>query len=164
MAIKISNLDAISETLKQRDFYFNDLHLDIKSDGSYSTVFQQPTPGNDIEMDYDESAIKNSIQNLFNTRPGQRFLFPTYGLDLHVYLFEAVTEELGQIIGEKIVKSIETFEPRVTVASCIVVAKPEEHEYEITLIVQIPAFNSIATINSTLDIKSKSFVFVNKNY
>lgn len=160
MAIKLSNLDKISNQYKQKDFIFNDLHLDIKNDGFYSTVFHRKTNGNDISMDYDESAIRNSLRNLFNTKPGQRFLFPLYGLDLNVYLFEAISEGNGRIIGERIVKCVADFEPRVTVEECLVETNPDENQYDITLMVRVPIFNTTASINTVLDIKSQSFIFL----
>lgn len=159
MAIKIPNLDQISAQYSQKDYYYKDLHLDITKSGNYSTVLQKKIEGNDVEVDYDESAIKNSLRNLFNTKPGQRFLFPRYGLDLYQYLFESVNESVGRSIGERIVQSIRDFEPRVTLKNCTVVAKPDDNEYDITIIVEIPILNTTASINSTLDIKTQSFIF-----
>ena len=160
MAIKISNLSKISKELELKPFYFSDLHLDIESNGGYSRVLEKHIEGNDITMDYDESAIKNSLKNLFNTKPGQRFLFPEYGLDLNMYLFERVSADLGQLIGERITNAVKKFEPRVKVLQCVVIPVPDEYLYDITLMIGIPAFNSIASINSNLDIRSKSFIFV----
>ena len=121
---------------------------------------QQKIEGNDLQVDYDEIAIKNSLKNLFNTKPGQRFLFPLYGLDLNQFLFEGVNEINGQMIGEKIVRSIELYEPRVRLRQCKVVAKPDDNEYDITIIVEIPIINSTASINTRLDIKNQSFIFL----
>ena len=160
MAIKISNLQQISEQYKRKDYYYKDLHLDITKSGNYSTALQRKIEGNDIEVDYDESAIKNSIRNLFNTKPGQRFLFPLYGLDLSQFLFEACTEFNGQMIGEKIVRSIEIFEPRVNLRQCNVVAMPDDNQYDITLILEIPILNTTTSINTALDVKNKSFIFL----
>lgn len=160
MAIKISNLNAISEQYKQKDYYYKDLHLDFEVSNHYSPALEASVYKNDIVVSYDENAIKNSLKNLFNTKPGQRFLFPLYGLDLNQYLFEAVTEDLGQIIGERIVTAIGDFEPRVIVQSCNVIAVPDDNLYEITLVVEIPIFNSVASINSILDTKQQSFIFV----
>ena len=160
MAIKISNLSKISKELELKPFYFSDLHLDIESNGGYSRVLEKHIEGNDITMDYDESAIKNSLKNLFNTKPGQRFLFPEYGLDLNMYLFERVSADLGQLIGERITNAVKKFEPRVKVLQCVVIPVPDEYLYDITLMIGIPAFNSIASININLDIRSKSFIFV----
>ena len=160
MAIKISNLQQISDQYKQKAYYYKDLHLDFEKDGVFSMFLNKKTEGNDLNVDYDESAIKNSLRNLFNTKPGQRFLFPLYGLDLYQYLFEAVSEFNGQLIGEKIVTSIENFEPRVRLRECNVVAIPEENQYDITIIIEIPIFNSLATLNTVLDVKTQTFIFV----
>jgi phage baseplate assembly protein W len=161
MAIKIANLEQIADQFKQKNYAFKDLHLDFEKSTQYNFSFKQKIEGNDIAVDYDESAIRNSLRNLFNTRPGQRFLFPLYGLDLYQYLFETVSKENGQIIGERIVTSIENFEPRVRVQNCNVVAKPDDNQYDVTIIVQIPLFNTIQSINTTLDVKSQSFIFLN---
>ena len=160
MAIKISNLQQISDQYKQKAYYYKDLHLDFEKSGEFNTTLNKKIEGNDIKVDFDESAIRNSLKNLFNTKPGQRFLFPLYGLDLYQYLFEAVNEFNGQLIGEKIVTSIENFEPRVTVRECNVVAMPDDNQYDITIIVEIPIINSLASINTALDVKTQSFIFI----
>ena len=160
MAIKISNLQQISDQYKQKAYYYKDLHLDFEKSGEFNTTLNRKIEGNDLKVDFDETAIRNSLKNLFNTKPGQRFLFPLYGLDLHQYLFEAVSEFNGQLIGEKIVTSIENFEPRVSVVECNVVAMPDDNQYDITIIVSIPIFNSVASINTILDTKNQSFVFI----
>jgi phage baseplate assembly protein W len=160
MAIKIANLEQIADQFKQKNHAFKDLHLDFGKTTQYNSTLKQRVEGNDIAVDYDENAIRNSLRNLFNTRPGQRFLFPLYGLDLYQYLFEAVSKENGQIIGERIVTSIENFEPRVRVQKCNVVAMPDDNQYDVTIIIQIPLFNTIQSINTTLDVKTQSFIFV----
>jgi phage baseplate assembly protein W len=160
MAIKISNLQQISDQYKQKDYYYKDLHLDFEKSSNFSTSLNRKIEGNDVKIDFDESAIRNSLRNLFNTKPGQRFLFPLYGLDLYQFLFEAVSEFNGQLIGEKIVTSIENFEPRVSVVECNIIAKPDDNEYDITIVVKIPILNSVASINTLLDIKNQSFIFL----
>lgn len=160
MAIKISSLEQISEQYNQAQYYYTDLHLDLTKSGNFSTALNKKIEGNDVQIDYDESAIKNSLRNLFNTKPGQRFLFPLYGLDLNQYLFEAVSEFNGQIIGEKIVTAIKNFEPRVTLRNCNVIAMPDDNQYDITIIVEIPILNTVASINTVLDTKNQSFVFL----
>lgn len=160
MAIKISNLEQISQRYAQQAYAYKDLHLDFEKSGEYNTALQQKIDGNDIKVDYDESAVLNSLKNLLNTRPGQRFLFPLYGLDLNQYLFEAVTEDNGLIIGERIVAGIDNFEPRVNLRQCDVIAMPDDNQYDITIIVDIPIFNTSSSINTTLDTKTQTFIFV----
>lgn len=97
---------------------------------------------------------------MFNTRPGQRFLFPKYGLDLYQYLFEPISESIGQSIGERIVRAVELYEPRIKIRNCYVKCLSEDNQYDITLIVEFPTFNTTASINTTLDIQNQSFIFV----
>ena len=160
MAIKISNLEAISKQYEQKTHVFKDLHLDFEKSFEFNTTLNKRIEGNDIRVDYDEKAIRNSLLNLFNTKPGQRFLFPLYGLDLNQFLFEAVSEENGQIIGEKIVTSIEKYEPRVRLQRCSVVAMPDDNQYDITIMITIPILNTTTSINTTLDVKTQSFIFL----
>lgn len=160
MAIKISNLQRLSDQYETRNFVYSDLHLDFKRDETYSQEIEGTLQKNDTKMDYDESAVRNSIKNLFNTKPGQRFLFPNYGLDLHQFLFEPVSFDIGQLIGERIARAIELFEPRVKLRACNVVCLPEDNQYDITLVVEFPVFNTKASINSKLDMRTQSFIFV----
>lgn len=160
MAIKITGLQEFSDQYKIKNFVYSDLHLDVSYGGMYSEEIKERIKKNDVVIDYDESAIRNSIRNLFNTKPGQRFLFPNYGLDLYQFVFEPVSPHIGQQIGDKIVKSIETFEPRVRVQSCKVNCLYEENQYDVTIIVEFPVFNTVFSINSQLDTRNQSFIFV----
>lgn len=158
MAIKIQNLEELANSTTR--FVYSDLHLDLLYTKNYSEDIQNRIQTNDLAADVDESAIRNSIRNLFNTKPGQRFLFPEYGLDLYQYVFEPITEHIAQIIGEKIVNKIEMYEPRVKVKNCYVKCLQDENQYDITLIVGFPTFNSNISINSLLDLRKESFIFV----
>ncbi len=162
VAIKITNLERVSKALETTKYVFQDLHLDFQKKQEFSPLIQQNIAGNDIAVDYNEDCIRNSILNLFNTRPGQRFLFPRYGLSLHQYLFEAITSENGEMIGEAIVRAVTQFETRAIVKQCRVVPKPKDNEYLITLFLHIPLFNTTTSINSSLDIKSQTFTFIEK--
>ena len=159
MAIKIANLEQISAKFKTDDFLYKDLHLDFKKNDFIIKQTNTVIKKNDVVVDYDKNAIKNSLKNLFNTKPGQRFLFPYYGLDLYQFVFEPISESNAQLIGEKIVKTIEAFEQRVVVRQCNIKAKPDDNEYDITIVVEFPVFNTIVSLNSTLDTRTQSFIF-----
>jgi phage baseplate assembly protein W len=160
VAIKISNLKSISDDYASRQYFYNDLHLDFTFQQNYSPALGTRPTMNDIKMSYDESAIRNSLQNLFNTRPGQRFLFPNYGLDLNEFVFESATEDNARLIGEKIANAIYNYEPRVTLKRCIVIPDPDNNVFDVTVIVEIPLFSTELTINTNLDNRTKSFVFI----
>jgi phage baseplate assembly protein W len=159
VAIRIGKLDTIVNQYSRKEYAFKDLHLDFTKTGNYDPVLQKKINENDIQVDYDSNAIKNSLRNLFNTRPGQRFLFPEYGLNLDRYLFEAITDENAETIGETIVRAVEQYEPRVSLELCTVIPKPDENQYDISIIIGIPLFNTTATINSLLNVKTQTFVF-----
>lgn len=162
MAIKITNLEKIAE-FTNKPYIFQDLHLDFKKKGEYSPLLQKKIDGNDLYVDYDEDCIKNSLLNLFNTRPGQRFLFPRYGLPLYQFLFEAITSENAEVIGETIVRAINQFEPRVVVKQCKVIPKEDDNEYNIFLFLHVPMYSTTVSLNTNLDVKTQEFTFLEKS-
>ena len=161
VAIRLTNLERISNQYVEKKYVYQDLRLDIIRSGVFNKALNRNIEGNDVKVDYDEGAVKNSIINLFNTKPGQRFLFPLFGLDLTPFLFEAITDENGRAIGEKIVTTINKYEPRVIVQKCQIIPKPEQNEYEINLFLVVPIFNASLNINTFLDVKTKTFTFIN---
>jgi len=161
VAIALPNLQKIADQLNANSpTIYTDLHLDFAVDGVYNTNLNYTVLGNDLKADYDEKAIKNSLMNLFNTKPGQRFLFPLYGLDLNQFLFEAITPMNAQLIGEKIINNIDRFEPRVNTLNVNVVADEDNNRYDITIVVKIPVFNTVTSINTVLDTKTQSFIYL----
>lgn len=160
MAIKIPGLAQIKEAIVDEQHFFKDLHLDFEKSSVFNFAFNKKIETNDVKIDYDELAIKNSLRNIFNTKPGQRFLFPLFGLDLYQFLFTPITPSNGEIIGEKIIRAIEEYEPRVYVNNCLVEADPENNKYEITLIVEMPDLKKSIPIYTDLDLKAQSFIFI----
>jgi phage baseplate assembly protein W len=89
----------------------------------------------------DELAIKNSLFNLFKTMKGQKLFNPNYGLSLYQHIFEPISEMRGKMIGDDILRGIETYEPRVEVIRITVQPIIDDHEYRITLIIRIPVLS-----------------------
>lgn len=161
MAVKIPNLKRIADELTSRDYLYKDLHLDFAKDYNYDKTSHTKTDTNDIQVDYDFKAVVNSIYNLFNTKPGQRFLFPEYGLDLYQFLFEPVTRVNAQSIGERIVHSVKLYEPRVRVVNCHVVPVPDDNEYQIDLTLDFPVFNTRYSLDAKLNTTAQTFIIAN---
>ena len=82
------------------------------------------------------------MSNIFNTKKGQKILNPTFGLDLEQYLFENVSKENGQTIGQTIYEELALYEPRIVVNDVRVVARPDDNEYKITISITIPPLNN----------------------
>jgi len=160
MAIKIKSLENISKDYYEQKYLFKDISLDITQTELFVPGFNLPIPSTDIKASFDVAAIRNSLQNLFNTIPGQRFLFPDYGLDLYQWLFTPITEGNGQALGNKIYSTINKYEPRVRVETVDVILDPDNNQYNINIIVNIPYLDIQTTINSVLDIKKQTFIVI----
>lgn len=149
------------ENVKIDDTYtYADLHLDLQESNVLSKSGNKNIKQRDIKVDYDEAAIKNSIINILNTTPGERFLIPEFGANLRQYLFMPVNQTTGEAIGNTILNAIERWEPRVLVTNIFVVSyitgtiitkdmagfsnmrKPgsvvAEDEYDVTVALSIP--------------------------
>lgn len=96
----------------------------------------------DMSADTDYKAISNSIQNIFNTSPGEKILNPAFGADLKRYLFEPIDETTAEVIGNVIVKALKLYEPRVVLENVQVVAQPDENQYTINVYMKIPAIKT----------------------
>lgn len=160
MAIKIPGLTQLKQYYETKPTWtYKDLALDIQRSDTFVQETREVLPGNDIKASYDTAAIKNSLRNLFNTRKGQRFLFPEYGLDLYRYLFEPISREVAEIIGEDIKRGVELFEPRVRVLRVEVTGRLSLNTYDIKIFVEIPTLADQFQFDGTLDIQSQSFIF-----
>ena len=158
MAVKIKNLDSIAKEYTAQQYVYKDLSLDLVQTKIESPGFKLSVPGSDIKADFDLGAINNSLTNLFNTLPGQRFLFPKYGVDLYQFLFSPVTEDNGDLIGNKIYQSILTYEPRVIPKRVKVIVDPDNNQYIITIMIEIPIISLTTETQFMLDIKKQTFI------
>lgn len=120
------------------EYVYTDLHLDlsfIKNIGNGITTVNS----NDIVADYDIQAIRNSIYNIFTTKPGEKILNPAFGCSLEAFLFEQLSEFKANIIGNQILTNLTRYEPRIEVEKVMVYPNYEMLQYEITIVYNIPA-------------------------
>lgn len=150
--------------LTTNDFTFKDIHFDVAqakrgiSNDPHRAI--RSVLGKDIRADIDEAAIANSIFNILNTRPGQRFLIPQFGCNLLGYIGRPVTTITALEIGQTIYNAIRLWEPRVTIDNVNVVPKPNDAEYDVTIKISIPTFKRrdiriLAILTSQGILKSK---------
>lgn len=145
MAINITSLNSNGNSANKSNYKskFRDIALDfsLTTIGEGAQLFSKNSK-KDLDVDTDYTAIDNSISNIFNTAPGQKILNPRFGADLKRYLFQPVTEETAQLLGEVIMKSLELYEPRVKVKELFINADPENHLYTIDIYCTIPALKN----------------------
>ena len=152
MAIRLDILKDRKNADAYRKFSYADLRLDLDLNSNISsTPVGVSKNAVDFRLSYDENAIFNSIRNIFNTKKGQKILNPTFGLDLEMFLFDNISRENADIIGKTIYEELPIYEPRITVDSVNVTAKPDDNEYEISITIIIPSLdNRAATKNGIL--------------
>lgn len=66
-----------------------------------------------VRMTEDEADIQASLRILFGTAPGERFLQPKYGLDMHELMFEPVSTTLRSVLKDRILTTVLVYEPRI---------------------------------------------------
>ena len=130
------------ENTNKPEYIYKDIHFDlIADDNNTSENLFQTSQDIDIKASNNEAAVQNSIKNIFNTSPGEKLLTPEFGLGLKQYVFEQMSLDAAESIGEQITNGIAKYEPRVSVDRCEVVANYDINEYIITLTLTIPPLN-----------------------
>jgi phage baseplate assembly protein W len=137
-----SSATTVSKETPSTGPIYTDLHLDLVI-AKNAGVGLNAHDSDDIEIDEDTAAIKNSLYNIFSTIPGQKLLTPSFGASLDQYVFESVDTMRGKIIGEDILRAITTFEPRIQVLNIEVYPKPDELMYYIILVYQLVGLNKV---------------------
>jgi phage baseplate assembly protein W len=160
VAIKIDTLEKVAKRLeKQKNYFFKDLALDIEVENTYEPNIGIKVLKNDIKVSINEDAIRNSIKNLLNTKPGQRFLFPKFGINFEQFLFQPITDFNALLLKETVVDAVEKFEPRVEIAKCDVIPDKDLNRYDVTLILRIIEFERNIALNTLLDLTEQRFIF-----
>lgn len=124
-----------------KNYLYADLHLDLSKNYTLNNELYIIPQINDIELDYDINAIKNSLHNLFTTTPGDKILNPEFGMDLRRYIFEPVSVQNAKGIRDEIYIQVGTHEPRVKVTSVNINVLEDANEYNITIYFDVPTLN-----------------------
>ena len=124
-----------------QDYTYKDINLDIQQVEQFISDNRaiQTIKHKDIADSKDVAAIINSIFNILNTRPGQRFLIPKFGCNLLGFVGQPITESTGNQLGQIIYNAIRNWEPRVRIDNILVDGRPDDNEYDITFTITIPS-------------------------
>ena len=142
MSINITSIQSTVPEQSETKYKYKDIVFDLVEDERPNTTsLYHKVTNTDLRHTVDEGAIMNSIKNIFTTKPGDKLLNPTFGLDLSKWLFEPIDDFRAREIGEVLHAGIEKFEPRVTLKNVTVLTDPENHSYRITLSILIPKLN-----------------------
>lgn len=95
---------------------------------------------------YDETAVKQSLKNLFNFRPGEEILEPQFGNELYRYLYEPVISFTTDKIVRTIRQMIERWEPRIQIIDIPIEADEDEQCYYVQLKYLIPTLQKESSV------------------
>jgi phage baseplate assembly protein W len=99
--------------------------------------------GNGVVMTADEADIQSSLQILFGTAPGERFLVPKYGLDMHELMFEPMSTTMRALLTDRVRTAILIYEPRIKLINLRIDSPdPNEGTLQILLEYEVRATNS----------------------
>lgn len=140
--LKLTNISVTreQEDSLQKNYLYKDVALDLKQEIFHSNAINKDISVNDVQAIYDIQAIKTSIANCLLTSPGQRILYPTYGIDLRRHLFQPISEDTAFYIRRDILK-LPIFEPRVNVTGVQVVPDEDNNQYTVYLQINVPSLD-----------------------
>lgn len=99
--------------------------------------------GRDVVMTSDEEDIRSSLEILFGTVRGERFMVPRYGLDPHELLFEPAGTTMKEFLKDRIATAILIHEPRIRILDLEVdTPDPNAGVLRISLDYEVRATNS----------------------
>jgi phage baseplate assembly protein W len=98
-------------------------------------------PNIGVCMSSGERDIRESLQILLSTAVGERLLDPSYGCDLHRYVFEPLSASLEAEIYALVRSAILYYEPRIVLERVDVIGV-DQGRLELHLHYRIPATNT----------------------
>ena len=91
--------------------------------------------------------ITQSLRILFETRPGERVMHPTFGCRIHDYIFDPMNASTMRNMEAAIAQAILFFEPRIDVeATKVAIADANEGRLTIKLLYRVRQTNSRANV------------------
>jgi phage baseplate assembly protein W len=87
----------------------------------------------DLPVLVNERAIARSVRNLVETIPTERFFNPFLGSDVRDTLFDFCDYGTASIIANQIEETIINYEPRVGNLNVVVLPRPDDNTFEVTI-------------------------------
>jgi phage baseplate assembly protein W len=107
--------------ISSQSFGYSDLDLRFKAHPEYGDILPLK----------DDEAVKGSIRNILNTRPGEKPFNPEFGCALDDYLFEPNDAITRYQIGKEVERSISRFEPRIKLQEIQVSDAPDDNSFAV---------------------------------
>ena len=148
-----------ARNLADGKYLYKDLKLDLQLGYNNTPQLLSPADFVDLEALYDVQSVYQSLNNIFNTLPGQKILNPGFGLDLRGYIFNKASTRVGYGLGLEITKKLPVLEPRIRITSVTVFVQPDELSYVVNIYFKIPSLESITTDTFNINVRLNSSGF-----
>ena len=102
-----------------------------------SLSFEPHPVTKDLPVLKNERAIIRSVKNIVETIPTEKFFNSVFGSDVYRSLFDFVDFGTASIIQEQIKTSLKNFERRIDNVKVEVEPRPDDNNFEITVIFDI---------------------------
>ena len=102
-----------------------------------SLSFAKNKVTDDLLVKKEDAAVKQAILNLLLTQKGERIYDCEYGSDLKSHLFEPLDFGTAGSIKDNISKTIDTYEPRVSIETLLVEPNLESNGFDVRLDFQV---------------------------
>ena len=102
-----------------------------------SLSFEPHPVTKDLPVLKNERAITRSVRNIVETIPTEKFFNSLFGSDVYRSLFDFVDFGTATIIQDQIKTSLENFEPRINNVRVEVDPRPDDNNFEVTVIFDI---------------------------
>lgn len=129
---------------------FTDIKLDIQLSKKVGLGLS-PRLAKDIIVSEDVQAIRNSLYNIFSTKKGQKLLNPSFGSSLEQFLFENINPSVGEMIGNTILNSLQSYEPRIEVLAVNVYPQQDLNQYRIQVVFSFLNFKKESALDIFLE-------------
>lgn len=151
--VNLNSLAKPKNISNKPQFTYADVEVDFEFEQTQQVELYSNLKKYDLRGNYNLGAIKNSIINIFTSFPGDKILNPEFGCNLNQFLFKPISTDMSRIIGEYIKNQILRQESRVKPLKITVIGLPQQNQYNITLVLEVPFINNdnILNINATLN-------------
>jgi len=102
-----------------------------------SLSFDPHPVSNDLKVLKNADAIRRSVRNIVQTIPTEKFFNPYFGSDVYKSLFEFVDFGTASTIQSQIEIALDNYESRIQNVQVIVDPRPDNNEFEVTIIFDI---------------------------
>jgi phage baseplate assembly protein W len=109
----------------------------------------QDVQGN-LALVVNEQSVRDSIDNILGTNPGERIFLPQFASGLKSILFEPMTQQKMDNLANSIKNSIETWDNRVSVQNVACTLDPDNNYVAITVTFSIPGVFQLLTQTTTI--------------